>query len=131
MSRLNRIAALVGLVAGGLATWALLRYQPGPTPTGSTCGCSCRCHDIEGTPAYPGPCAGCCEPGMNCDCGRALIDLALDEYLARLDAEVARITALPEWMRRLAERPGPSAEWYARRHHCTDDVIGRKPGVHV
>lgn len=42
-----------------------------------TCGCDCNCHAEEltglasGDP-WPGPCAACCEPGMDCACGRAL-----------------------------------------------------------
>ncbi len=38
----------------------------------SKCGCSCPCHADEDKPEWQGDCAGCCEPGMNCDCGRAL-----------------------------------------------------------
>lgn len=31
---------------------------------------------------------------------------------------------MPEWRRRLAQRP-PMADWYRRRHHCYDVVIGQ------
>lgn len=41
----------------------------------SRCGCACNCHADENAPWWPGPCAGCCEPGMDCDCGRALAAL--------------------------------------------------------
>ena len=38
----------------------------------SRCGCRCVCHTDEAKASWPGPCAACCEPGMDCDCGRAL-----------------------------------------------------------
>jgi hypothetical protein len=36
------------------------------------CGCLCVCHEHEASEDWPGPCAGCCEPGMDCECGRYL-----------------------------------------------------------
>jgi hypothetical protein len=38
------------------------------------CGCTCICHADELTDPrnWPGPCAACCEPGMDCDCGFVL-----------------------------------------------------------
>ena len=39
----------------------------------SKCGCNCICHTDEAKPDWPGPCAGCCEPGMDCECGRYLV----------------------------------------------------------
>lgn len=38
----------------------------------SKCGCTCKCHEDETAPWWTGPCAACCEPGMDCACGRAL-----------------------------------------------------------
>ena len=42
------------------------------TPLRVPCGCKCNCHDEEADRFWPGPCAACCEPGMDCACGRAL-----------------------------------------------------------
>jgi len=36
------------------------------------CGCSCKCHWWQHDRRWPGPCAVCCEPGDDCECGRAL-----------------------------------------------------------
>jgi len=33
---------------------------------------------------------------------------------------------VPEWRKRIAERP-PTAEWWRRRHHCSDVVLGQHP----
>jgi len=54
--------------------WAAFHEAMDATPAEgrSKCGCSCKCHVDEDKPEWPGDCAGCCEPGMNCDCGRAL-----------------------------------------------------------
>lgn len=95
MSLLNKIAALVGLIAGGTATWALLRYYPGPTPE--------RVDEDVYTPTE----------------GR-LAFVTWDEV-----GEVP----LVEWRRRLSERPGVSADWYRRRHHCSNTWIGQPPEV--
>ncbi len=51
------------------------------------CGCNCVCHEDEVLPEWPGSCAACCEPGMNCDCGRALLAL-IDATPARPDAAI-------------------------------------------
>lgn len=42
------------------------------------CGCRCVCHKTEGTAAFPGPCAGCCEPGDACACGAVLLEYIRD-----------------------------------------------------
>lgn len=46
--------------------------NPVSASSGSPCGCSCPCHLLASKPGYPGPCAGCCEPGDMCICGTAL-----------------------------------------------------------
>jgi hypothetical protein len=86
------IVAAVNYVRAALAAPAAPRVA-------GRCGCNCLCHADEGKPEWPGPCAGCCEPGMNCDCGRALADPAapLDvERLAR--ALVERVHDIVEWL---------------------------------
>lgn len=45
-------------------------------PPLSICGCECNCHRQETEPDWPGPCAACCEPGDDCECGRALAHLS-------------------------------------------------------
>lgn len=104
MSRLNRIAAAVGLVAGGLGTWALLRAaSPSVTP----------------------PAVLDREDNSVISWDEVHVWPTLESFMADLDRiRAAEYAAVPEWRRRLAEQPGPSANWYARRHHCTDDVIG-------
>lgn len=48
----------------------------GPERVIGNCGCNCVCHADESLPEWPGSCAACCEPAMNCDCGRATAYLA-------------------------------------------------------
>jgi hypothetical protein len=33
---------------------------------------------------------------------------------------------IPPWRARLADRP-PTADWWRRRHHCSDVVLGQRP----
>jgi hypothetical protein len=35
---------------------------------------------------------------------------------------------VPEWRKRIADRP-PTADWWRRRHHCSDVVLGQEPAT--
>lgn len=45
------------------------------------CGCRCPCHTDETEDWWPGPCAGCCEPGDECACGRKLESYGLQRTI--------------------------------------------------
>lgn len=152
MSRLNRIAALVGLIAGGLGTLSIIRISVQcRVPSlvclkadfpGDTCEFWVRTYGQD-------PCANCAMTLP--DSVYTPSDIQFDEYLAKLEDQLLKASGLqdlagppsslmlfdkivsspiivdtrPEWIKRLS--PAAYADWYRRRHHCSEAWIGMSP----